>query len=137
METEFLGKLESSNLFSAQKQVVSKKKKKKVFTEIESDFSARIGNSNVFSHRIKTSTSRLRHPISFGAGCFQLRFCILAIFTTKTCDFAYFTSQWGGSSPPPGYATGYIDVMASGQGCRNRGGMGEYIAPKNLAVSPH
>ena len=24
----------------------------------------------------------------------------------KTCDFAYFTSQWGGSSPPrPGYAT--------------------------------
>ena len=29
----------------------------------------------------------------------------------KTCDFAYFTSQWGGSSPPrppPGYATGLL-----------------------------
>ena len=37
METEFLGKLGSSNLFSGQKQVVSKKKK--VSTEIESDFS--------------------------------------------------------------------------------------------------
>ena len=36
--------------FSAQKQVVSKIKiKKKVFTKIETDFSARIGNSNVFS----------------------------------------------------------------------------------------
>ena len=30
----------------------------------------------------------------------------------KTCDFAYFTSQWGGSSPPhppPGNATAYIE----------------------------
>ena len=69
IETEFLGKLGNSNVFSAQKLVVSKKKK--VFTEIESDFSAKIGNSNVFSYRITTSTSQLRHPISFGGGCFQ------------------------------------------------------------------
>ena len=40
-------KLRNSNVFSAQKQVVSKKKK--VFIEIESDFLARIGNLNVFS----------------------------------------------------------------------------------------
>ena len=45
-KTEFLGKLWNSNVFSAQKQVVSKKK---VFTEIESDFSAKIGSSNNFS----------------------------------------------------------------------------------------
>ena len=101
IETEFLGKLGNSNVFAAQKQVVSKKKKKKkkglhrpklrlhrqkfkrffspktvglqkkVFTEIETDFSAKIGNSNAFSGRITTCTSQLRHPISFGGGCFQ------------------------------------------------------------------
>ena len=30
----------------------------------------------------------------------------------KTCDFTYFTSQWGGLEPPrppPGYATGYLE----------------------------
>ena len=48
IETKFLGKLRNSKVFSAQNQVVSKKKKK-VFTEIETDFSAKIGNSNVFS----------------------------------------------------------------------------------------
>ena len=44
-ETKFLGKLENSKVFSAQKQVLSKKK---VFTELETDFSARIGNPNVW-----------------------------------------------------------------------------------------
>ena len=47
IETKFLGKLRNSKVFSAQNQVVSKKKK--VFTEIETDFSAEIENSNVFS----------------------------------------------------------------------------------------
>ena len=46
---EFLGKLVNSNAFSAQKRVISKTKQKKVFTEIETDFSAKIGNLNVFS----------------------------------------------------------------------------------------
>ena len=58
-----------NNRWSTKKQ--KKTKRKKVFTEFESDFSAEIGNSNAFSHRITTSTSRLRHPISFGGGCFQ------------------------------------------------------------------
>ena len=50
IDTEFLGKLGNSNVFSAQNQVVSKKKrKKKVFTGFETDFLAEIGNSNVFS----------------------------------------------------------------------------------------
>ena len=49
----------------------SLQKKKKVFIEIESDFSAKIGNSNVFLGRIMTYTSQLQHPISFGGGCFQ------------------------------------------------------------------
>ena len=44
-------------------------------------------------------------------GCFRMGglFSIFHIKSAskaqKTCDFAYFTSQWGGSSPPPGYAT--------------------------------
>ena len=45
IETKFLGKLRNSKVFSAQNQVVSKtkkKEKKKVFTEIETDFSAEI-----------------------------------------------------------------------------------------------
>ena len=45
----FRPKSEIQAFFSAQNQVVSKKQKKKVFTEIESDFPAEIGNSNVFS----------------------------------------------------------------------------------------
>ena len=77
------------------------KKKKKVFTKIETDFSAKIGYSNAFSDRITTSTSQLRHPISFGRGCFQ--------FFTKNRPQKHqkrailHTSQanGGGSSPPP------------------------------------
>ena len=47
IETKFLGKLGNSKVFSAQNQVVSKKKK--VFPEIEADFLAEIRNSKVIS----------------------------------------------------------------------------------------
>ena len=54
IETEFLGKLGNSNVFSAQHQLISKKKK--IFTETETDFSAETGNSNGFSaHKQGTS----------------------------------------------------------------------------------
>ena len=82
-------------------------KKKKVFTEIETDFSAKIGNSNAFSGRVTTSTSQLRHPISFGGGLFSF-FHQKSVQkkAPKTCDFAYFIGQWGAPpAPPPGYAT--------------------------------
>ena len=83
--------------------------KKKVFTKIETDFQAKIGKSNAFSGRITISTSQLRHPISFG-GLFSFFHQKSASKAPKTCDFAYFTGQWGGSSPPappPGYAADY------------------------------
>ena len=49
-ETKCLEKIENSNVFSAKNLVISKKKKKKkVFAKIQSDFSAEIQNSNVFS----------------------------------------------------------------------------------------
>ena len=95
--------------------------KKKVFTEIETDFSAKIGNSNVFSAQIqvvskkkKRSSPKLRlifRPNSeiqtFEGGLFSYG-GIFSIFhkksaskAPKTCDSAYFTRQWGGARAPP------------------------------------
>ena len=108
---------------------IKKIKKNKVFTEIETKFSAKIGNSNVFlaqnqvvsKNKItkKTRSSPKLRLIfwpkseiqTFEGGCFPMG-GLFSIFhkksaskAPKTCDFAYFTSQWGGSCPPPGYAT--------------------------------
>ena len=106
----------------------SPKKKKKIFAKIETDFSAEIRNSKVFSaqnqmvsktKKKKRSSPKLRlifRPNSeiqtFEGGCFPMG-GLFSIFhkksaskALKTCDFAYFTSQWGGSSPsPPPLAT--------------------------------
>ena len=63
------------------------KKKKKVFTTTETDISSNFANSDVW-----------------GGGCFRMGglFSIYhrksASKAQKTCDFAYFTSQWGGGS---------------------------------------
>ena len=59
IKTEFFGKLGNSKFFPP-KIRWSPKKKKKVFTEIETDFSAEIGNSNVWGGLF-----------SFGGGYFQ------------------------------------------------------------------
>ena len=117
----------------------SPKKIKKVFAEIESDFSAEIPNSNVFSaqnqvvseKKKKRSSPQLRQifrPKSeiqkFEGGLFSYGGGLLSIFrkkspskAPKTYDFAYFTSQWGARAPPapPGYATasGSLKMLAS------------------------
>ena len=139
-ETEFLGKFGNSNVFSAQKQVISKKKglhrnwdcffgqnrkfkrffcpktgdlqkKKTVFTEIETDFSAKIGNSNAFSSRITTCTSKLRHQFPLG-GLFLIfhqnqKHQICAILHTSQAN-------GGALAPrPPGYATDQIRGLLS------------------------
>ena len=54
IESDFLAEIQNSKLFSAQNQVISKKKKKKtkVFTKIESDVSAEIRISKIFSAQI-------------------------------------------------------------------------------------
>ena len=97
-----------------------KKKKKKVFTEIETDFSAEIRNSKVFSAQNqmvsikKRSSPKFRLILwpnseiqTFEGGCFPMG-GLFSIFhkksaskPPKTCDFAYFTSQWGARAPPP------------------------------------
>ena len=50
---------------------------------------------------------RLREGSFRMGGLFSIFHRKSASKAQKTCDFAYFTSQWGGSSPPapPGYAT--------------------------------
>ena len=56
IESDFLAEFGNSNVFSAQNQVVSKKKKKRS----ESDFSAEIGNSNVFSAQNQVVSKKKR-----------------------------------------------------------------------------
>ena len=60
IETNFSAEIGNSNVFFAQIQVVSKKKKKKkkVFTKIETNFSAEIGNSNVFFAQIQVVSKK-------------------------------------------------------------------------------
>ena len=131
--------------------VSKKKKKKKVFTEFQTAFSAEIGNSNVFSAQNQVVSKKKRSSPNFrlifrpqseiqrffppkirwspnnkkrSSPNFRLIFRpkseiqtfagglfsdvgLFSIFHKKSaskppkrCDFAYFTSQWGGSSPP-------------------------------------
>ena len=107
--------------------VSKKKKKKKIFTEIETDFPAKIGNSNVFSaqkqvvskkkKKRSSPKSRLifrpkseiltlfqaksRHVLhNFGTQFPSGGGGAVFNFSSKTYDFAYFTSQWESSSPP-------------------------------------
>ena len=99
----------------------SPKKKKKVFTEIETDFSAKIGNScrksgnscrkfmSKISGRITTCTSQLRHPISFGGAVFNFSPKI-GLKSTKNVRFCILHKPMRGLEPPPppappGYAT--------------------------------
>ena len=67
-------------------------------------FFTKIGNSNAFPGRITTSTSQLRHPISFGGSCFHFftenrpqKHQKRAILHTLQAN--------GGARAPPGFAT--------------------------------
>ena len=89
IQTKFLGKLGNSKVFSAQNQVVSKKKK----------------SSSPKLRPIFRSNSEIQ---TFEGGCFPMGGGLFSIFhkksaskASKTCDFAYFTSQWGGGLEPP------------------------------------
>ena len=119
------------NRFFRQKLGDLQKKKKKVFAKIQSDFSAEIQNSNVFSAQIQVISKKKKKKglrqnsrrfffqnfassnVSGGAlfawgGLFSIFHRKSASKAQKTCDFVYFTSQWGGLEPPPpppGYAT--------------------------------
>ena len=76
------------------------KNKKKVFTEIETDFSAKIGNSNAFSGPITTCTSQLRHPLSFGRGTVFNFLPKIGLESTKNVCFCILHKPMGGLEPP-------------------------------------
>ena len=120
--------------------ISKKKKKKKVFAKIQSDFSAEIQNSNVFSAQTWViSKKKKKKGLRQNSGQFFFQFRkfkrmrgalfiwgrLFSIFhrksalkAQKTCDFAYFTSQWGGARaprPPPGYATAYTQELLAQQ----------------------
>ena len=94
IETDFSAKVGNSNGFSTQKQVISKKKKN------WDGFFGQNWKFNGFSGRITATTSQLRHPNSFGGGLFSFFQQKSASKTPKTCNFAYYTGQWGIELPP-------------------------------------
>ena len=99
IETDFSAKIGNSNVFSAQKQVISKKKRSSpklrlIFrpkSEIQTLFQAK--PRHVF-HNFGT-----QFPLG-GGGLFSIFHQKSASKAPKTCDFAYFTSQWGGPRAP-------------------------------------
>ena len=81
IESEFSAEIGNSNDFSAQIQVISKKKK--VFTEIKSDFSAEIGNSNDFSAQIQVISKKKKRSSPKLRVIFQPKSEIRTIFPPK------------------------------------------------------
>ena len=91
IETDFsAAEIRNSKVFSTQNQVVSKKKKKVLRRNCDWFFGQILGNSNVWGG-----------AVFLWGGLFSIFHKKSASKALKTCDFAYFTSQWGGSSPPP------------------------------------
>ena len=81
IESEFWAEIGNSNDFSAQNQVISKKKK--VFTDIESGFSAEIGNSNDFSAQNQVISKKKKRSSPKLRVVFQPKSEIRTIFPPK------------------------------------------------------
>ena len=112
IQSDFSAEIQNSNVFFRPKssdlqKKKKKKKKKKVFAKIQGDFSSKISQVQTFQGGL----------FSHGGGLFSIFHTKSASKAQKTCDFAYFTSQWGGLEPPPppppGYATGNYYVWFS------------------------
>ena len=131
IETDFSAEISNSNVFSAQNQVVSKKKnkKKRSSPNLRLSFGRNLKFKRFFrsKKKKKRSSPKLRQIFRpnleiqtfqgelffYGGGVFSIFRKKSTSKPPKTCDFAYFTSQWRGSSPPapPGYATGCNTVL--------------------------
>ena len=92
IQRDFSAEIQNSNVFSAQNQVISKKKKKKKGLR---------QNSGQFFFQLRMF-KRLRGALfEWGGGLFSISHRKSASKAQKTCEFAYFTSQWWGLEPPP------------------------------------
>ena len=143
----YFGQNRKYNGFSAQKQVISKKKglhrnwdeffglnrkfkrsfspktgvlqKKKGLHRIWDGFFGQNWKLNGFSGRITATTSRFQHPNFFGGRMFSFFQQKSASKAQKTCDFAYFTSKWRGLEPLPA-PPGYATAFYdSVKSCKN------------------
>ena len=81
--------------------------KKRSSPKLRRIFWPKIENSNTFSGRVTTSTSQLRHPISFGGAVFIFS-PKTGLESTKNVRFCILKANGGARVPPapPGYATG-------------------------------
>ena len=80
--------------------------------EIETEISAKIGNSNAFSGRITTSTLQLWIPISFGGGAVFIFSPKIGLKSTKNVRFCILYRPMGGLEPPsPPLATLLLQNM--------------------------
>ena len=119
---------------------LKKKKKKKVFAKIQSDFSAEIQNSNVFSAQNQVISKKKKKGLRQNSGRFFSQFRKFkrlrggyfrmggAIFhfsqkiglkSTKNMRFCILHKPMGGARappPPPGYATALNPYFAKGEG---------------------
>ena len=116
IDLECLGKLGNSKLFSAQNQVISKKKKekkKKVFAKIQCDFSAEIPNSKLFSAQNQVISKKKKKKVfTQGPSRFSSELTQISsqkpdaqltkggghasILLTLLCNFAILATQRGG-----------------------------------------
>ena len=106
IETDFLAGIGNSKVFSAQKQKTGVLQKKKKLTEIvRLIFRPKSEILTLFQAESRHVLHNFGTQFSLGGGLFSIFYQKLASKAPKTCDFAYFTSQWGGSSPPTPLAT--------------------------------
>ena len=87
IESEFWAEIGNSNDFSAQNQVISKKKKKKkVFTEIKSDFSAQ---NQVISKKKRKKKKKVFTEIESGFSAETVSFTLTLLF-----NYCYVRNYW-------------------------------------------
>ena len=120
IETKFLGKLGNSKVFPP--KIRWSPTKKRSSPKLRLTFRPKSEFQTFFWPKFKWSPKKKRRSSpklrlifqpnseiqTFGGGCFPMGGGLFSTFhkksaskAPKTCDFAYFTSQWGGLEPPP------------------------------------
>ena len=112
---EFLGKLGNSKVFPPKIRWSPKKKKKK--KKKRSSPKLRL----IFRPKSEIQTFEGGLFSNGGGGLFSIFHKKSASKAPKTCDCAYFTSQWGGSSPPAPLATLLVGIKVRGKGTEYSG----------------
>ena len=116
---DFSAEIGNPNGFFAQNQVISKKEKKRSSLKLRRIFRPKLKIHTVLPAESQQRLHNFGTQISSGGGLFSFFHQKSASKAPKTCDFAYFTGQWGGLEPPAPLATLLVDHS---QIVRNLGG---------------